>query len=248
MKFEEFETRAWEYWEQVPEAYKAGIDGLMVEREAKAHPSLPDIYTLGECLTESYPSDFGGPETIRSAVVLYYGSFWRLSRLDPRFDWEDELWETVTHELQHHLESLASEDDLVEMDYAADENFKRLEGEPFDPFFFRSGEAVSPGLWRVEREYFLEREHAGVPERSGQEMVEFEWGGSHWQVQPPSDPGDICFLWLEEGPGWAPEDEVTLVLLRRQGLGASLRALLGGKARRRTVVVEARGVVSPCRE
>ena len=92
---------------------------------ADVDPSLPDVYTLGECVTESYPSDFGGPETTRSVVVLYYGSFFRVSRQDDAFDWEVELWETLTHELQHHLESLAADDSLIDMDYAADENYRR---------------------------------------------------------------------------------------------------------------------------
>src|SRR5690606_36082044 len=142
--------RAWEFWEWIPERYKAGVDGLVVERDAKAHPSLPDVYTIGECVTEDYLSDYGGPDTTRSVVVLYYGSFLRLSRLTAGRDSEGELWETLTHELQHHLESLAAEDALVAMAYAADENFKRREGESFDPLFFRSGEAQGGGCYRVE--------------------------------------------------------------------------------------------------
>jgi hypothetical protein len=113
VQFDEFEQRARDEWERIPAEYRQGVDGLVVERRAQPHPSLPDVYTLGECVTESYPSDFGGPDTIRSAVVLYYGSFFRLARLDEEFDWEHELWETLTHELQHHLESLASEDALA---------------------------------------------------------------------------------------------------------------------------------------
>ena len=80
------------------------MDGLVIDRQARPHPRTRDIYTLGECVTEAYPSDFGGPDTVRSAVVLYYGSFLRLSRLDPAFDWSEEIWETLTHELRHHLE------------------------------------------------------------------------------------------------------------------------------------------------
>ncbi|MGH7505187.1 MAG: metallopeptidase family protein [Longimicrobiales bacterium] len=107
MTFDVFERHARSEWDRIPDRYREGIDGLVVERDAKPHPDAPDVYTLGECVTEAYPSDFGGPDTIRSAVVLYYGSFLRLSRLDETFDWEEEVWETLTHELQHHLESLA---------------------------------------------------------------------------------------------------------------------------------------------
>lgn len=32
------------------------------------------------------------------------------------FDWEGEIWETLLHELRHHLEFLAGRDDLVAED------------------------------------------------------------------------------------------------------------------------------------
>jgi hypothetical protein len=129
VRFEAFEERAWEDWERIPEDYKHGVDGLLIERDAKPHPELRDIYTLGECTTEAYPSDFGGPDTIRSYVVLYYGSFLRLSRLDPDFDWEEEIWETLTHELRHHVESLAGEDALIQDDVEVSQHFPRREGD-----------------------------------------------------------------------------------------------------------------------
>src|SRR4029079_8025848 len=117
------------------------------------------------------------------AVVLYYGSFLRLSKQEPEFDWEEELWETLTHELQHHLESLADEAALVALDYAMDENFKRLEGEPFDPFFFRSGTRVADGVWRLERDVFLEREYRTVGDLGS--AVEFTWHGERYRVPRP---------------------------------------------------------------
>ena len=188
MTFEEFERRAWAEWERIPPEYRQGIDGLVIERRALPHPSLPDIYTLGECVTESYASDYGGPDTTRSAVVLYYGSFFRLSRLDDEFDWEEELWETLTHELQHHLESLAADDSLVDMDYAADESFKRQQGERFDPFFFRLG-VPDAGARRVEDEYFIELE----PPASGAD-VRFTWAGAEYCVEAPGDDADVTFI------------------------------------------------------
>lgn len=236
MQFEEFEALAWRYWEEIPPEYKAGIDGVVLERRAMPHPALPEVFTLGECRTEAYPSEYGGPETIRSAVVLYYGSFVRLSRQEPEFDWEDELWETLTHELKHHLESLAGEAELEELDYAMDENFKRLEGEPFDPFFYRSGTPEMEGVWRAEREIFLEREYR-TPEELGRE-VEFDWRGARYRVPCPEEPGDVCFLWIEDGIEREAGEEVTLVLVRRYGALAALRRVL---ARRGLQVVEAEG-------
>lgn len=239
MRFDEFEELAWRFWEEIPGTYKSGVDGLVIERDALPHPTLPDIYTLGECATETYPSDFGGPDTIRSYVFLYYGSFWRLSRLDPDFDWEDELWETLTHELQHHLESLADEDALIAMDYAADENFKRFEGEPFDPYFYRSGERVDEGVWRVERDIFLERRYrdGSEPERE----VEIVWHGDRYRVERPATLGDVCFIRIEEGLDTGAGGEVTLVLTRDRGLGAALLGLFGG-APPRVIEAEARAV------
>jgi hypothetical protein len=223
MQYDEFEERAQQEWERIPEEYRDGVDGLVVKRPALPHPSLPDVYTLGECVTESYPSPVGGPDTIRSLVVLYYGSFLRLSRLDPEFDWEGELWETLTHELQHHLESLAADDTLVDMDYAADENYRRYQGEPFDPFFFRSG--LPEGDWfRAENEYF--REYEGGPG----DALAFRWEEFEYVVEVPADAdADVAFLRVSEG---LPDTGATvnLVVVRPAG---SWRERLTALLRRR---------------
>jgi hypothetical protein len=215
MTFEEFEREASRVWSEIPDSYRSGVDGLVVERKSQAHPSMPDIYTLGECLTESYPSDWGGPDTTRSVLVLYYGSFRRLSTLDPDFDWDYEIWETITHELRHHLESLAAEDALEDVDFAMDENFKRLRGDPFDPFFYRAGERVGPGTYQAERDLFVELEYRGEPEGA----VEFEWHGRRAAVPVPPEPGDVTFIQVVDGLDaefLAEEFELCVVLVRRQ--------------------------------
>ena len=124
MTFEEFERQAREAWEDIPLAYKEGVDGLTVRRAAPAHPDHADVFTLGECLTEEHASDFGSAETTRSIIALYWGSFQALARKNPEFDWDGEIWETLTHELRHHLESLAGDDALEDVDRAADETFR----------------------------------------------------------------------------------------------------------------------------
>lgn len=225
MKLAEFEEKAAGVWGEIPEAYRSGVDALVIRREPHAHPTLPDIYTLGECLTESYPSDWGGPDTTRSVLVLYYGSFRALSRLDDAFDWDYEIWETITHELRHHLESLAAEDALEDVDYAMDENFKRFQGEPFDPFFFRSGERVAPGVYQAEEDVFIEIEYdAGDPPRGG---VEFRWRGQRYAVAPPDELGDVTFLQVTEGldPGDGGPS-LCVVLTARRGFLASLKRWL----------------------
>jgi hypothetical protein len=208
--FEEFEERAWQEWERIPAEYRAGVDGLRIERVALPHTSLPEVYTLGECVTESYPSEFGGPESTRSVLVLYYGSFFRLSRQEEEFDWEVELWETLTHELQHHLESLAHDDSLIDMDYAADENYKRYQGAAFDPTFFRHGVPVAGGWLRVEDEFFLELERMSV------EHATFDWHGREYRVDVPADPADVLILTIVDGVPDAP-GALHLVLVERSG-------------------------------
>jgi hypothetical protein len=221
MEFHEFEREASRVWADIPDTYRAGVDALVVERKSQSHPSMEDIYTLGECRTESYPSDWAGPETTRSILALYYGSFVRVSEQDPDFDWEYEVWETITHELRHHLESLASEDALEGVDYAMDENFKRFRGDAFDPFFYRAGEPVEPGVWQVERDLFLELEYEGSAGRA----VEFELGGRRFQAPVPAETGDVMLLQVVDGldaEDLEPELELCLVLVRRHGLMAGV--------------------------
>ncbi len=213
MKFREFEKAAWRAFREIPEDYTGGLDGLSVHREALPHPVFPDIYTLGMCSTESYPSDWQRPETTRSVVALYYGSFRELSRLDPGFDWEGELWETLTHELRHHLESLADQDELGGVDYAMEESFKRSEGLDFDPCYYQSGDEVAPGVFRVETDFFIEQEWSR--ERFAQAgELHFQWRGEEFRIEAPERLGDAHFIWIDgvdAGPG-----ELQLVLVRKR--------------------------------
>jgi predicted Zn-dependent protease with MMP-like domain len=226
MTFEEFERRAHEVFDAVPPEYREGVDGLAVERRAVLHPELPDVYTLGECVTETYPTEWGGAGEVRSIVMLYYGSFLRLSRLEEEWDWEEELWETVHHEIRHHLESLALDDELEVRDYADDQNFARREGLEFEPFFFRSGEPLGPGAWEVAGDVFLEREVAPADAARGA-PVAVEWEGRALSVPLPSPLGDVHFVTLEDVP--APKGDIVVVLVRRRGAWESLRAALSGR-------------------
>ena len=214
MDYSEFERHASRVWEEIPEEYRSGVDGLVVQQKEQTHPTLPDIYTLGECVTEAYPSDWGGPETTRSVLVLYHGSFQRLAELDPDFDWRYEIWETVTHELRHHLEWLAAEDALEDVDYAMDENFKRLRGDPFDPEFYRYGEEVASGIYEAEGEVFLERELER--DETPADRVAFDWGRRRYTVPVPDTLGDFTFLQVVGGMETGPP-ALCLVLVRRQG-------------------------------
>jgi hypothetical protein len=212
--FKEFEREAGRVWEEIPDEYRSGVDGLVVDPSERPHPTIGDIYTLGECLTESYPSDWGGPDTTRSVLVLYHGSFSRLSELDPDFDWSYEIWETVTHELRHHLEWLAAEDALEDVDYAMDQNFRRFEGEPYDPWFFRYGEEVAEGVYEAERDVFIELTYD--PKSAPGSRVPFDWHGTRHSVPLPDGVADVTFLQVVEGVDTGPS-ELCIVLVRRQG-------------------------------
>ncbi len=229
MQFKEFERQARRVWDEIPAEFREGVDGLVVERAAQPHPTLPDTYTMGECLTETYPSEYDGPDNVRSVVVLYYESFRRVAEDDPEFDWSYEIWETVTHEIRHHLESLADEDDLEDVDYAADENFKRLAGEAFDAEFYRSGEPIGPGVFRIEQDVFVEIRYR--PDAEPRPWIEFSWDGRAHRVRTPDELGDVCFLEIARGVDFGP-GHLSLVLVRRRSGLAAVRDWLRGRAPR----------------
>jgi predicted Zn-dependent protease with MMP-like domain len=224
MTLPQFEKLARTIWSEIPDQYKQGIDGLVIEEAARSHPEHEDFFTLGECVTEAYPSDFGGPDTIRSYVVLYYGSFAAVAQEDPEFDWQDEIDETLLHELQHHLEHLASDDRLEDFDYAVQENFRRVEGQPFDPLFYHAGVQITAGCYRVEADVFLE-----VESRRAEALVhEFSWAGRPYRVAIPESEADILYVVLDQQMRDVPGD-FCIVRIRRRGMLGTLRAALGSR-------------------
>lgn len=222
MDFDTFFRLAHDAFETIPEEFREGVDGLTLRPEVLPHPTLPGVFTLGQCITEAYPSGWTGPETLRSVVALYHGSFKALAGTDPDFDWEGELWETLTHELRHHLESLADEDALEGVDYAMEEAYRRAEGEDFDPLYYQAGVEVAPGLFQVEYDFFLEQ--SWEPEAFAvARVIEFSWHGASEQIPRPDVLGDIHYVWikgLEVGPG-----ALQLVLLRKRKWKERVRAL-----------------------
>jgi hypothetical protein len=228
VRFREFERRAHQVFAEIPEHFRDGVDGLDVRPDTVPHPTLPEIVTLGECLTEHYPSDFGGPGTIRSLVVLYHGSFQSLARRSEEWDWEHEIWETITHEIQHHLESLASDDRLEVRDFVEDQNFARRQGEPFDPYFYRDGERFEPGAYEVDGDLFVELEVDGSALRPG-ERLRVEVEGEPIAFRAPDPLGEPHYLTLEGVDGAVEGGELIVVLLPRRGFLTSLARLLTGR-------------------
>jgi hypothetical protein len=200
------------------------VDGLVVSRESVAHPTLPDIYTMGECVTEDYATDWSGPDTTRSVVLLYWGSFKSLAAKDADFDWEEELWETLTHELRHHLESLARSDALEGVDYAMDQLFNRNEGLDFDPWYYQQGDDLGGGVFRVERSWYLEQAWR-ADDFGAASFIAFEWRGGAYRIPRPQELGDVHYVWIEGVE--AGEDTLELVLVRRRSWWEDAKRLLG---------------------
>lgn len=116
MTLEAFQDEVEAMVAEIPEQFLVELQGVHVLAEAKPEPEYVDVYRLGEYLDPG-PADFlGAGEGLGRHIALYYGSFAAIAAMDPDFDWEDELWETLTHELRHHVESLAGEDFLVQED------------------------------------------------------------------------------------------------------------------------------------
>ena len=239
MKFSEFERVAAEAFESGPEHFREGIDGLVVSRESVAHPTMPDIWTLGHCETESYPSGWTGPDTTRSVVVLYYGSFRNLARQDSDFDWEAEIYETVEHEIKHHLESLADEDQLGDVDYALDEDFKRDEGLDWDPWYYQKGDASEPGVFAVEDRVFIEQLWSSGDFDKAEE-IHFSWAGREYRIARPETLGDVQYVLLHGVD--KPPAVLELVLVRRRTWWEDVKRLVGAS---RPVVIESDADAEP---
>src|SRR5262245_58919578 len=212
MTFDEFERAARRAFDEIPAPFKEGIDGLEVSREAIPHPTLPDVFTLGVCHTEEHLSSYGSSETTRSVIILYWGSFRGLAALDDEFDWDGEIWETLTHELRHHLESLAGDDALEDVDYAADELFNRQEGLEFDPWYYQKGVDLGGGAYAVEGTHYLEQTwRARDFERA--EHIDFAWRSGTYRIPKPAELGDVNFV-LVLGADFE-EQTLELVLVRK---------------------------------
>lgn len=220
MHFDAFKRIAHEAFESIPVRFREGVDGLDVRLATVAHPTLTEVFTLGECLTEQHPGEFGGPGEVRSIVVLYYGSFLELSRLDDDWDWEAEIHLTVIHEVRHHRESLALDDSLEGIDYAEDQNFARLEGRGFDPFFYQRGTPLEANVWEVGGDRFLEVPVGRREIAAG--SVRVRWG-RHDRTLPITAPvPDLHFVRLADGPSGG----VYAVLHRSRTLLGWISALL----------------------
>lgn len=181
----------------------------MVSPRTVAHPDREGIWTLGECIP--LPSEDGDPKYLQSRIVLYHGSFQALAHDRPDFDWPGESWETLTHEVRHHVEWKARAPALEAFDAAAEANFARQDGEPFDPLFYRDGVRLPDGSFQVDDDLFVERVVPAPPA-----TIRLHWRGEDFEVAVPPDAELPAFLTVREVPQ-APEGDLILVLVKRSG-------------------------------
>mgnify|MGYP000912407215 CR=1 FL=1 len=100
--FDEFTEMVDKAVNRVPPYYYRCLNGgFNVLRKKKRED---EFYIMGE-----YVED----EHLGCLIVFYYGSFAALLHDEPLESWEQEIMDTVLHELQHHLESMAGCDDLA---------------------------------------------------------------------------------------------------------------------------------------
>lgn len=125
MSFTDFRRMVEEMLTEIPEAFLRGLQGVHVLEEARPEEDYVDVWRLGEYLDPGPESFLGSGEGLGRHVALYYGSFVAVADGDPGFDWEEEAWETLTHELRHHVESLAGDGSLIDQDVLDAEYFPR---------------------------------------------------------------------------------------------------------------------------
>lgn len=215
MRYADFEAMIAAMAKEVPDEFMDGIEGIDVTPKTVPHPTRQDIYTLGECIPHVYGPEDGA--RIRSSVELHHGSFAALARIAPGFDWRHEAWETLTHELRHHLEWRASVPELEALDEAAEANYARHEGDPFAPLFHLDGERIDDHVTKVEDDIFIDAELAPRDWKAagGSDRV-VTWHGRRWMARLPAELPDVLFLVLE-GLDPEPAGDVVLVIRRRPG-------------------------------
>ena len=98
LAFNKFCDLADEIIHQIPDMYKQGISGIYVIPDEVEDEEIPGIYILGHYHHGGY---------VEPTIDIYYGSFRQAFRGKPLAQLEEELWETITHEIRHHLEENA---------------------------------------------------------------------------------------------------------------------------------------------
>ena len=211
MRLADFEGMVRRLCDEVPPEFFDGISEVIVSPRVVPDPERPDVFTLGECIP--LPLEVGsGVEGLQSQVVMYHGSFAALAGLEQGMNWRQEAWETLTHELRHHLEWRAHAPDLENFDWAVEQNFARHDGESFDSTFYLSGNPEGEDRYSIEDDLFIDRTVSSLPE-----WIDFSWQGREYRVELPRDAELPCFLAVK-GVSDPPSGELVLVLRRKPGV------------------------------
>lgn len=211
MRLDDFRTLIDRLAREVPQEFHAGVVAIEVSPKAVPDPVQRDVYTLGECIPLEWSGDGAN---LQSRIVLYHGSFAALARGDRGgFKWREEAWETLSHELRHHLEWRANVGALEDYDWAAQQNFARADGQSFDPVFYRSGEKVAAGVYKVEDDVFIE----GSGSRGHGSGFSVDWHGRRYRVSVSEDARPPLFISLE-GLRPEPAGGAVLVIPRKASL------------------------------
>lgn len=123
MTYEAFEQAVTDMLADIPDEFLQGLQGVHVLEHAKPEP-FEGVFRLGEYLDPGPDAFLGTNVGLGRHIALYYGSFVEIAQGQPAFDWETELWETITHELRHHVESRAGDVSLIEDDLERERRFK----------------------------------------------------------------------------------------------------------------------------
>lgn len=210
MRLSDFTAMIHRMASEIPAEFLEGVVEITVSPRTVPHPGRNGIWTLGECIP--LPGEDGDPRHLQTQVVLYHGSFQALARETEHFDWREEAWETLTHEVRHHVEWKARAPDLEAYDRAAEANYARLDGEPYDPHFYRDGERRVDGAYQVDDDVFVEQ----VVSRPPGTLV-FRWKGQDYEVLVPAE-ARLPALLTVDAVDDPPPGELVVVLTGRSGL------------------------------
>lgn len=153
--YEQFCARAKELFAAIPAEFTDGVEDVVLARGIARHPQIGDVVTLGECEPSPTVTITGGDD-VRSIVHLYYGSFVDLARNDPSFDFDDELKETIEHEVQHHVEDKAGRRGLIDEDELFDAHARFRADMEVEAGWYRRGRVIERNVWAVDLDLFVE--------------------------------------------------------------------------------------------
>lgn len=104
---DEFTELAGRLVDDIPARFCRDLNGgFIILPEAKTDD---EFYIMGEYVEDPAMGYY---------IILYYGSFVAVLEGETRETWNAEIWETIIHELQHHVETMAGVDDLVRAELA----------------------------------------------------------------------------------------------------------------------------------